>query len=153
MPVKSIQLIKICNIISTTDHGTNHRCKLKIELETLMLFIWWTLQEISTLTTTCNALDNGIRIAHEATVAESFICVGDMYISSSCIIGKTTIIWTINSNILSYSLLYPPLTFVLTMSSFVGFLFLITINTLLLLPLLPRKGGSDTTTTMNFPTH
>ena len=137
MPVKSIQLIKICNIISTTDHGTNHRCKLKIELETLMLFIWWTLQEISTLTTTCNALDNGIRIAHEATVAESFICVGDMYISSSCIIGKTTIIWTINSNILSYSLLYPPLTFVLTTtSSFVGFLFLITINTLLLLQVL-----------------
>ena len=29
-PVKSIQLFKIDNIISTTDQGINHRCKLKI---------------------------------------------------------------------------------------------------------------------------
>ena len=46
-PVKSIQLLKIDNIISTTDRGINHRCKLKIVLETFMLLIWWTLQEIS----------------------------------------------------------------------------------------------------------
>ncbi len=50
-PVKSIQLLKIDNI-STADHRINHRCKLKIELETFMLFIWWTLQEISKITTT-----------------------------------------------------------------------------------------------------
>ena len=73
-PVKRIQLFKIDNIASTTDQGINHRCKLKIELETFMFFIWWTPQEISNITTTCNALDDGIRIAHEATVAESCMC-------------------------------------------------------------------------------
>ena len=75
-PVKSIQLFKIDNIASTTDQQViNHRCKLKIELETFMFFIWWTPQEISNITTTtCNALDDGIRIAHEATVAESCMC-------------------------------------------------------------------------------
>ena len=74
-PVKSIQLFKIDNIASTTDQVINHRCKLKIELETFMFVIWWTPQEISNITTTtCNALDDGIRIAHEATVAESCMC-------------------------------------------------------------------------------
>ena len=91
-PVKSIQLFKIDNIISTTDQGINHRCKLKIELEMFMLFIWWTQQEISNITTTtCNALDDGIRIAHEATVAESCMC--------------------------AFSLLYCPFIFLLTTSS------------------------------------
>ncbi len=73
-PVKNIQLLKFDNIASTIDQGINHRCKLKIELETFVLFIWWTPQEISNITTTCNALDDGIRIAHEATVAESCMC-------------------------------------------------------------------------------
>ncbi len=96
-PVKSIQLFKIDNIISTTDQGINHRCKLKIELETFMFFIWWTPQEISKITTTCNALDDGIRIAHEATVAESCMC--------------------------TFSLLYCPFIFLLTASSFFDFCF------------------------------
>jgi hypothetical protein len=78
-PVKSIQLLKIDNI-STTDHGINHRCKLKIEMEMFMLFIGWTLQEISKITTTCNALDDGIRIADEATFPESCMFVVNTYI-------------------------------------------------------------------------
>ena len=109
-PIKNIQLFKIDNIASTTDQGINHRCKLKIELETFMFFIWWTPQEISNITTTtCNALDDGIRIAHEATVAESCMC--------------------------AFSLLYCPFIFLLTTSSFL-FLFLITIITLHLLHLI-----------------
>ncbi len=68
-----------------------------------MLFIWWTLQEISKITTTCNALDDGITIADEATFLESWMCI--------------------------YSLLYCPFNFLLTTSSFL-FSFLITINTL-----------------------
>ncbi len=108
-PVKSIQLFKNDNIISTTDQGINHRCKLKIELETFMLFIWWTPQKISKITTTCNALDDAIRIAHEATVAESCMC--------------------------AFSLLYCPFIFLLTTFYFL-FLFLITIITLHLLHLI-----------------
>jgi hypothetical protein len=122
-PVKSIQLLKIDNIISTTDQRINHRCKLKIELEMFMLFIWWTLQEISKITTTCNALNDGIRIAHEATVAESCMCIVNPCISSSCIINKTPIIWTTNSIILSYSLLYCLLIFLLLTFSFFDFCF------------------------------
>jgi hypothetical protein len=122
-PVKSIQLLKIDNIISTTDHGINHRCKLKKELETFMLFVCWTLQEIRKITTTCNALGDGISIVDEATVAESCMCVVNTYISSSCILNKTPIIWTINSIILSYSLLYCPLFFLLMTSSFLDFHF------------------------------
>ncbi len=56
-PVKSIQLLKIDNIASTTDQWINHRCKLRIELETFMLFIWWTLQEISNITIMGNSGD------------------------------------------------------------------------------------------------
>ena len=59
--------------------------------EVFMLFIWWTLQEISKITTTCNALDDGIRIADEATFLESCMCI--------------------------YSLLYCPFNFLLTTSS------------------------------------
>jgi hypothetical protein len=87
-PVKSIQLVKIDNIISTTDQGINHRCKLKIELEMFMLFIWWTLQEISKITTTCNVLDDDIRIAHEATVVESCMCAFSL-LYCPFIFGKT----------------------------------------------------------------
>jgi hypothetical protein len=66
-------------------------------LEMFMLFIWWTPQEISKITTTCNALDDGIRIADEATVAESCMCI--------------------------YSLLYCLFNFPLTTSSFFDFCF------------------------------
>jgi hypothetical protein len=96
-PVKSTQLFKIDNIISTTDQGINHRCKLKIELEMSMLFIWWTLQEITKITTTCNALDDCIGIADEATFLESCMCI--------------------------YSLLYCPFNFALMTSSFMYFHF------------------------------
>ncbi len=46
-----------------TKDGTNHRFKLIIEFEMLMLFTWLTPQEVITITqicTTCNALEDGI---------------------------------------------------------------------------------------------
>jgi hypothetical protein len=82
-PVKIYKLDRIDNSCLTTDHGTNHRCKLLIEFEMLMLFIWWTPQEISKMNTTSNALEDGIRIAGDVSVDESCICIGSMYVASS----------------------------------------------------------------------
>jgi hypothetical protein len=134
-PVKSIQLFKIDNIISTTDQGTNHRCKLKIELEMFMLFIWWTLQEISNITTTCNALDDGIRVAHEATVAEFCMCAfSSLYCPFIFLLTMFSFFFLFLITIITLHLLH--LIAGLMTSSFFGFLFLVTINTLHLLQVL-----------------
>ena len=74
--VKMNKLARINNTHSTTDHGANHRSKLVTEFQMLMLFIWWTPQEISKISTTCNALEDGIRIANDICVDESCICLG-----------------------------------------------------------------------------
>ncbi len=70
---------------STTDDGTNYRSKLVIEFEMSMLFIWWTPQEVSKflqISTTCNALEDGIRIADDICVDESCVCFGSMSVAS-----------------------------------------------------------------------
>ncbi len=80
--VKTNKLDGIDNIHSTTDHGTNHRSKLVIEFKMLMLFIWWTSQEISKISTTCSEFEDGIRIADDVSVDESFVSLGSTYVES-----------------------------------------------------------------------
>jgi hypothetical protein len=46
-PEKSTKLGWIDSFQTTTEHGTNYRCKLVIEINTLMLYVWWVAQEIS----------------------------------------------------------------------------------------------------------
>ncbi len=61
--VKTNKLAGINSIHPITEDGTNHRFKLVIEFEMLMLFTWLTPQEVVTKTqirTTCNALEDGI---------------------------------------------------------------------------------------------
>ena len=61
--VKTNKLAGINIIHPITEDGTNHRFKLVIEFEMLMLFTWLTPQEVVTKTqirTTCNALEDGI---------------------------------------------------------------------------------------------
>ena len=61
--VKTNKLAGINTIHPITEDGTNHRFKLIIESEMLMLFTWLTPQEVFTKTqirTTCNALEDGI---------------------------------------------------------------------------------------------
>ncbi len=75
--VKINKLVRINIIHPTTKDGTNHRFKLVIEFEMLMLFSWWTLQEVVTITqicTTCNALEDGIQIADDICIDESCLC-------------------------------------------------------------------------------
>ncbi len=70
---------------STTEDGTNHRFKLVLEFKMSMLFIWWTLQEVSIIIqirTTCNALEDGIRIADDICVDESCVCSGSRSVAS-----------------------------------------------------------------------
>ena len=81
--VKTNKLDGIDNIHSTTDHGTNHRSKLVIEFKMLMLFIWWTPQEISKISTTCNALEDDIRIADDICIDESCVCLSSTHVASS----------------------------------------------------------------------
>ncbi len=60
--VKTNKLAGINTIHPITEDGTNHRFKLIIESEIMMLFTWLTPQEVFTKTqiTTCNALEDGI---------------------------------------------------------------------------------------------
>jgi hypothetical protein len=61
--VKINKLAGINIIHPITKGGTNHRFKLVIAFEMLMLFTWLTPQEVVTITqirTTCNALEDGI---------------------------------------------------------------------------------------------
>ena len=74
LPEKIYERGVINNTLLTTDHGTHYRCKFVIEWKPSMFFIWWSLQEIRHMNTTCNALKKGIRIADYATVSES--CMG-----------------------------------------------------------------------------
>jgi hypothetical protein len=66
--VKINKLVGINIIHPITKDETNHRFKLVIVLEMLMLFTWLTPQEVVTITqicTTCNALEDGMGIADD----------------------------------------------------------------------------------------
>ncbi len=62
------EVVRIDNIRSASDHGMNHICKLVIESETLVAFAWWTQKEFRQMSTTCNYLEDGIRIADDVRV-------------------------------------------------------------------------------------
>ncbi len=57
------EVVRIDNIRSTSDHGMNHVCKLVIESEMLVVFARWTQKEFRQMSTTCNYLEDVIRIA------------------------------------------------------------------------------------------
>ncbi len=90
------KLVRIDNIQSASDHRMNHFCKLVIESETLVLFVWWTQYEFRQMNTACNYLEDGIWIADDVRVDESSISmaviISRMYVALLGL-GDISIIW------------------------------------------------------------
>ncbi len=67
------KVVRIDNILSASDHGMNHICKLVIESKTLVVLAWWTPKEFRQMSTICNYLKDGIWIADDVRVLKSSI--------------------------------------------------------------------------------
>ena len=76
VPEKSYECGRINNSLLATDHGTHYWWKCVIQWKPFMFIIWWTLQEIRHMNTTCNALEDGIWIADHVTISQSCMGIG-----------------------------------------------------------------------------